>query len=143
MVSPHPDWEDVADGYRSGENAIFVEPAVVADDGRVAVSSSVRLTPDTASAFVVGVWTASSAWEIVIAFDDARSAWEFANLLTHYFDGRGDLRAARRALLPDDEGFGGPLDVPAILAETRPEDVLEALLAPTPVPEEVAAVVGK
>jgi len=81
MVSPQPDWDDVDHGYRYGGWEITVTEMQYSrwEDG--------ELDEGTAySVAIVGLidGVADSHREI-ISFKKLRPAWEFANILTHYF----------------------------------------------------------
>lgn len=120
MVSPHSNWEDEENGYRSAGVGIFVEPTAVEAGREGSYRASGGVSPDDANAYSVdlrtGMGTEKRTWDPIATFDDPRTAWEFAHLLTHYFEACSSARAARDDLLGDDPGYSGD-------AEALPEPV--------------------
>ncbi|ELZ21635.1 MULTISPECIES: hypothetical protein [Natrinema] len=89
MVSPHPNWVDAEDGYKNGSIGVFVHPAFIrAGDG--VYSSSVGVPESDANAYSVsfrsGLGTGYGSHKSLVDFEDPRTAWEYANLATHFFE---------------------------------------------------------
>lgn len=82
MVSPKESWEETEQGYRSGGTEIYILPTrTVEQNGR----QYVEVIDDAEEA---------TQWDLLLeyrthqkevaTFEDPRTAWEFANALTHY-----------------------------------------------------------
>lgn len=100
MVSPRDSWDDVEDGYRSGDVGVFVEPRRVdGEEGRVAERATDYADAD---AFAVSMCRALGSDDEtstpLVSFADARTAWEYANLVTHYVSESFDPRFAETEL---------------------------------------------
>lgn len=140
MVAPHPDWSDTEDGYRNDNVGIFVEPASLQTSPGTTYHRSGGITDEEANAYAVelrsGMETASHTWDVIAHFTDARTAWEFANLLTHYFDTRPDARSAKTELLGDDPTYpGDSKDLPQPVEDYDAFEAFLTLLHPGVVPE--------
>ncbi|MDG5777792.1 hypothetical protein QA599_15160 [Haloarculaceae archaeon H-GB1-1] len=121
MVSHHPGWNDVEDGYRRRTTGVFVGPATCRDS--TAHSVTVR----------TNVGEPEETVDEVARFADLRDAWTFANLLTHFFEARTVPTFARHDLIAD----RGPLAPPTVIADRAPTEAFLALLSPAPVPVSV------
>ena len=88
MVSPHPKWADVEDGYRLGSIGVFVSPSIVDSAASASSFKTGGIPEEQANAYSVSIRTSmgtvSETWDPVANFVDPRIAWEFANLVTHY-----------------------------------------------------------
>ena len=149
MVSPRDGWEDREDGYRRDDVGVFVEPTVV-DDGEAVVAGDEELaveraeTYDAADAFTVTLCREMESDDDtrtpLVRFAEPRSAWESANLVTHYVAASFDPSFAESELAgtaghdPDrwrPEGIVSDLSAEAVLRKTvahhvhKVEDVLE------------------
>ena len=79
MASPSDEWEELDDGYKHGSTGVFVREAMVsrgAEPPREVFEINLRRNMETAS----------HTHDTIATFAEVRTAWEFANLLTHYFD---------------------------------------------------------
>lgn len=140
MASPHPDWDDTDDGYRRDDVGIFVEPAVVDSGPGTSFTRSGGISPNDANAYAVeirtGMETAGHTWDVVANFSEARAAWEFANILTHYFEARVDELSAKSNLLTDDPDYpGDSMELPTVVEDYNAEQAFLAMLHPGAVPE--------
>lgn len=93
------EWEDAEGGYRNGDTLVFVRPVSVQwsdGDGRL----------KSGEGYGIQAEYGYDGHRSVVAFGDARTAWEFANLLTHYLDRRGSAQSALSELTRDKSGPG-------------------------------------
>ncbi|WP_049929002.1 hypothetical protein [Halopiger goleimassiliensis] len=139
MVSPRDGWDDREEGYRRDDVGVFVEPTVVdGEDAR-------RVTEyDAANAFTVSLCremgTEAETRTPLVRFDEPRTAWEYAHLVTHYVSASFDPSFAESELTGTDghdpdrwrpEGVVSDLDAETVLRKTvdhhvhKVEDVLE------------------
>lgn len=92
MVSSHPNWEDTEDGYKNGSVGVFVHPSFVRS-GDGFHSASVGVPESDANAYSVsfrsGLGTGYGTHKSLVDFEDPRTAWEYANLVTHYIENAG------------------------------------------------------
>lgn len=143
MVSFHQEWDDVEDGFEKDSTGVYVKPAIVSGGEHSRHHRSGDIPPEEANCYSVSLRTrmrtSAETWDPVACFADARDAWEFAHLLTHFFSGRHDPWAQKSDLLhdntlviPDDAK-----QVPDIVEELSAEKVLERMLHPHPVPDRV------
>ena len=137
MVRHHPDWTDTEDGYRNGDAIIAVYPAQARYNDRVqglttgvpeaeANCYSVHLITDAG--------TVSETHDAIVQFEDPTDAWEFANILTHYFATDAVELFTRKGLFTGaDPDAGDPLN--EIITDTAPVEVFESLLGYYPIPD--------
>lgn len=140
MVSHHPEWDDVEDGYRQGDTGIFVSPAIVQSGPHGSSHRSGGVPPEEANAYSVEVRTsmetAGETWDPVAHFTNPRTAWEFANLLTHFFEAKHDARSAKTGLLTDEPHYSGESKtLPDIVEDLNAQEAFLVLLHPGVVPE--------
>lgn len=140
MVSPHPDWDELDNGYRREATGIFVEPAVVRSGGGATMTSAGGIDSDDANAYSVdirlGLETAWETWDTTTHFSDPRTAWELAHLLTHFFEASSAPEAAKSDLLHQDEVYGGePKSLPTVVEDMDAEEAFRTLLYPSIMPE--------
>lgn len=138
MASPHPEWDDCKGGLRNQDTQIVVSPvdAWFNDHGTVVRSAN----DGEGNAYSVKVYSGppgNEPHDDIVVFRDARPAWEFAHLLTHYFahtadpeTATSDLIHSERETSTDDQW--GPNKAVEDLAAS---DVLEKLLSPEPTPD--------
>lgn len=138
MVSPDPEWKDCEGGLYNAEAQIVVRPvdARFSDHGTVVRSVS----EEEGNAYSVAVDTGQPDHEThddIVVFRDARPAWEFAHLLTHYFTHTTDPETAKDALIHSERGPSTDDQwVPNhVVEDIDAEDVLEKLLSPNPMPD--------
>ncbi|WP_265107879.1 hypothetical protein [Halosolutus halophilus] len=107
MVSPHDSWKDVEDGYRRGRVGVFVEPiSVQGRDGPTPPETDTDEPAATAYAVTMRR-PMDSVFETettLVSFEDVRTAWEYANLVTHYVAESADPNFAESQL----QGRVGP-----------------------------------
>lgn len=134
MVSPHPAWEDTDRGYVRGETELVVYPLRVETAGEAFFE---RVVDEWEEANALGVRvvyrrrTAAEGTRVLARFTALRTAWEFANLLTHFFEGRDGLRATAE-LRADGEG-----GIPRVVSDLTAGEVLARLARPRPLPDEI------
>lgn len=122
MVAPSEEWEDTEDGYRNGDTVVFVRPVSVQwsdGDGRL----------KSGEGYGVSAEYGYDGHRSVATFGDARTAWEFANLLTHYLDRRGPAQSALSELTREN-GPGMDADLwepPALIEDMEAVEVLEKM----------------
>lgn len=84
---------------------VFVTPVMVQSRRGGSVHRSGRIESEEANAYSVEIrtsmGTAAESWDPVVNFTDPRTAWEFAHLLTHFFEARHDSRPVKADLLTD------------------------------------------
>jgi hypothetical protein len=133
MVSHHPDWSDVENGYRRHRTGVFVVPG---DDSAL---DDAPLSEATAYAVVVRTCLSEpeETRDEIARFADLRVAWEFANLLTHFFHARPVPTFARHDLLAE----SGALSPPTVVTERSAVDTFLSLLSPSPVPDSMTSLV--
>lgn len=147
MVSPHSDWNDVDDGYRNAGVGIFVKPSIVRSSPGTMFHQTAE-SPEDANAFAVTIRTsmetASETLDVVTHFEDARAAWELANILTHYFAAAPAAMSAKSNLLHGDPHYSGdPKDAPDLVEDLTADETFRRLIHPRPVPDEVTAVLDE
>lgn len=110
MVPPHDSWDDVDEGYRRGSVGVVVEEESIDHTDSPAGSKTVADGSDeTAYAVSVhrAIGTVSGSADTLVSFVDARVAWEYANLVTHYISESADATFAaselRGEIRPPDE----------------------------------------
>jgi hypothetical protein len=119
MVRPAPDWGDTDDGFQRDTARI-----VVSESEYTVVRSGEQ---QSITGYAVRAWDTESGLEgrtEVATFEDARAAWEFANLLTHYFSERS-VEGGLEALQDDSQGIALP---PRGLTDRDPETLLRDAL---------------
>ena len=123
MVSPHSDWQD-----EENDSAVFVKP--VTFDG---ISVIIQEDEDDADAFVVEIRTGYGSGygtrDHAAFFEDPLTAWEYANLLTHFFGITGGPEVSKGDLLhqnPHDEF--DPEPVPRIVEDLSAKEVFQRQL---------------
>lgn len=80
--------------------------------------------------------TVSESWDPVASFTNARTAWEFANLLTHFFEAKFDADVAKSDLLSVDPHYTGERKtLPDIVENLNAQEAFLTLLHPDIVPE--------
>lgn len=94
MVAPHSEWDDTEAGYRNDDTLVAVRPI------------SIRWTeangkPKSREGYEVTIEYGYQSRRSMATFTDPRTAWEFANLLTHYLDRRTPIRSALLDLSPE------------------------------------------
>ncbi|MFC4541878.1 hypothetical protein ACFO5R_08040 [Halosolutus amylolyticus] len=101
MVSPHESWEDVEEGYRTERVGVFVEPrSIGGGDG----PTRSKIEPVESAAIVYAVTmcrplgSALESETTLVSFDDGRTAWEYANLVTHFVAESADANFAESQL---------------------------------------------
>ena len=101
MTSPARDWDDVEDGYKKGQNGIYVNPLFRQSGDGMVMERVVE--EDDANAWGVavrdGLGTAAETHNVLTRFRDVQTAWEFAHLLTHFVNQMGSGRVARSELM--------------------------------------------
>ena len=140
MVSHHPEWKDVEDGYTLEDAGVFVSPAIVQSGPHSTSHRSGGIPEDEANAYAVEVrtrmGTASETWDPVANFTNPRTAWEFANLLTHFFEAKFDADFAKNDLLSADHQYTGESkSLPDIVTDLTAQKAFLTLLHPDVVPE--------
>lgn len=138
MASPHPEWDDCEGGLRNEEAQIVVSPvdARFSDYGTVVRSASAG----NGNAYSVGVYVGSPAHRTrndIAVFQNARLAWEFAHLLTHYFTHRIDPETAKNDLIRSKrETSTDDLRIPNhAVEELSASEVFEKLLSSDSTPD--------
>lgn len=128
MVSPNDSWKDIEDGYESssGSVKIYVESEVVRKNEGARQAETVQ-DPEDGNVWAVIVTYSTSHW-IVTRFEEQRTAWEFANLLTHLFSELAP-RAAKGVIM-DTGASGEGTTLPTVVEERRDaESVLRKAMA--------------
>lgn len=117
MVSPAEGWEDTENGYQTGGGStrIYILPVQISEANRMQSIEVIEGDED------------ADCWELMLAyqnhemqksltkFKNVRTAWEFANLITHYISffgpmsATGDFKPHTGGGLPDvvEEGRDG------------------------------------
>jgi hypothetical protein len=140
MVSYHPEWDDVEDGYRRGSTGIFVSPAIVRSGSHGSAHRSGDISTEDANAYSVELRTrmetASETWDPIANFEDQRTAWEFAHLLSHFFEVKHEPSSAKSDLLTVDPNYpGDSKTLPDIVENMSAQEAFLTLLHPHPTPE--------
>ena len=139
MVSPHPAWEDGERGYVRGETELVVYPLRTERDGAAFFERVVREWEEADALGVRVVYrrrTAGEGTRVLARFTELRTAWEFANLLTHFFEGRDGVRATAD-LRPERSDA-----VPRVVSDLTAGEVLGRLLRPRSLPDELRELTG-
>ncbi|UPM41675.1 hypothetical protein [Halocatena salina] len=139
MVAPHPEWDDCEGGLINQETKIVVSPVVAWFDEH---STVVRSADEgEGNAYSVKVYHGPPDREIhddIVVFRDARPAWEFAHLLTHYFTHTTEPETATNHLIRSKRGSTDDRwDPNHAVEDLGAEEVLEVLLAPNPLPNAI------
>lgn len=143
MVSPHGDWEDVENGYVREDRGVFVEPAVVLfGDGLRTYSRGVAESDANCYSVEVrtGIESESESWHPAAQFAELLTAWEFANLLTHYLSAvesasdDADAGLRRSAVAASEDGEA------TIAGDRSAESVFRALVDAGSVRDEMGSV---
>lgn len=142
MVAPHPAWSDTDDGYRRGDVGVYVQPALLETSPGSSFHRSGGVSETDANAYSVevrtGLETAGETWDVIAHFADARTAWEFTNLLTYYFEAEVDARFAKSNLLHSDPDYpGDEQELPDLVKDLGAGEALQRLLHPRPLPNAV------
>ncbi|UTF53434.1 hypothetical protein [Natronosalvus rutilus] len=131
MVSHHAAWEDTEDGYKNGEIGVFVTPTyVVSKEGvNYARESDTGANANVYSvSFRTGIESGYERRKSLVDFKDPRTAWEYANLATHYIE---HANIAEFAVL-ELQGRGTPTDqnwIPdGVVADMAAEEVMRKML---------------
>lgn len=114
MVSPHENWEEDGDGYRNGRTGIYVREMNMMswDDGEKFDGTVFEVVVYT------DMGTVSEKPTGIADFIEPRPAWEFANILTHYFEHtQVGVLAARSYLEYGDDAYD----------EWRPDSPIEGM----------------
>lgn len=140
MVRPHTDWTDIEDGYRRNDVIIAVNPAH-ATTGETGGALRSGVPEANANCYSVDLLTAvdtpSESYEDLVQFEDPTAAWEFANLLTHYFAADGvDVMGRKRVFTGADPDAGDHPQGP--VTNTPAVRVFTAILGYYPIPDEMA-----
>ena len=69
MVSPHPEWDDIKDGYRRGSTGVFVSPAIIRSGSHGSAHRSGDIPAEDANAYSVGLRTRMGTAGVVGAID--------------------------------------------------------------------------
>lgn len=149
MVSPHPKWSDIDDGYANESDTIriLVHPARTSYGPGGDPFSITVVAPEQANSYSVdlmtGPGTVNADWEPIVQFSEARDAWEFANLLTHFIIEINHPRESLDRYLPfRDSSYPGEVWEPTeIIEELSPGTVLKKLYHPMPFPEDTAELI--
>lgn len=116
MVSPANSWEEIENGYRSGDTSILVSEV----EGRIVEDGQhTRFT-----GYEVQVWEGPAGYASpteIATYEEPRPAWELANLLTRLY---GTYPANLLMTLENPERGS----LPRGLAERDPEQLLRDVL---------------
>lgn len=131
MVSAHESWEDIEDGYKNGNHGVFVEPAFIESGGGVR-TARVGVADTDANAYTVsfhsGLESGSGTQKSIVDFEDPRTAWEYANLTTHFLEDAPDPEVA----VPRLQGISDPTEdnwtPDGIVTDLDAETVMRKLL---------------
>lgn len=104
MVSPSESWEEVENGYRKGETGIFVEQTFV-QGGEVLRKSECQNSNSSTVSIRRKMETAYHTWNTLVSFSEARTAWEYANLVTHYIEETSGSPRQAEAELMGESGY--------------------------------------
>ncbi|MFC7232819.1 hypothetical protein ACFQMM_18380 [Saliphagus sp. GCM10025308] len=131
MVSHHATWEDTEDGYKNGEIGVFVTPTHAVSKDRVDYARVRDTEADTtvySVSFRTGIESGYERRKPLVDFEDPRTAWEYANLATHYIE---HAHIAEFAVL-ELQGRGTPTDqnwIPdGVVADMAAEAVMRKML---------------
>lgn len=143
MVSPHPEWDDYEGGLSNDETQIVVSPVEARFSDRNTVVRSASEGDE--NAYSVGVDIGSPGHETqedIVVFRDARPAWEFAHLLTHYFAQTTDPETAKSDLIHSERGTSADdqWTPNRAIEKLGAAEVLEKLLSPYSTPDAISNV---
>jgi len=137
MPSPSSEWDEINDGYRCGTTGVFVREVLVSGGGepeREALDVNVRRNMETAS----------HTYDTIATFTDRRTAWEFANLLTHYFDQHpNDPMTSIDGLISNLPRYGYEVpddapELPFVIEDMDAKEALRIKLEPGWIPDSVS-----
>lgn len=127
MVSPADGWKDVDNGYVSGSTRVLVEPIHHEVTENSEFTSSV---PESeANAYAVSIVDGSSGHgthRTLVEIQDPRTAWEVANLCTHYLNERPAMDLT--GLKYDPAHNSEPEKIRGVVTDLTPEEIMKALL---------------
>jgi len=126
MVSPHSDWQDEENGYVNGSAAIFVKPVI-----QNRMSTAIPEDEEDANAHAVEIRTGYGSCpgrhDYAAVCEDPVVAWEYANLLTHYFSERLDrvpdeMVVKNEIVTSREEGIDDSESLPFLIEEMTAEE---------------------
>ncbi|RRJ32361.1 hypothetical protein [Halocatena pleomorpha] len=136
MVSPHPEWDDCTGGLLDQDTKIGVSPVNAWFDEYSTVVRPADAGEGNAYSVRVYHGPDRETHNDVVVFRDARPAWEFAHLLTHYFAHTTDPKTATNHLIRSERGStDDQWNQSQAVEDLGAEEVLEKLLSPNPIPE--------